>query len=61
MQIGEEYGVGFLFIFKHKFEVKFFHASLFANFLNIFYPSDDFQFMESKLSYLNQFFMNYCH
>jgi hypothetical protein len=32
MQIGEEYGVRFLFIFKHKFEITFFHASLFAIF-----------------------------
>jgi hypothetical protein len=32
MQIGEEYGVKFLFIFKHKFEITFFHASLFAIF-----------------------------
>jgi hypothetical protein len=30
IQISEEYGVRFLFIFKQKFEITLFHASLFA-------------------------------
>jgi len=36
MHIGEEYGVRFLKKFKQKFEIPFFHASLFAIFKNNF-------------------------